>query len=216
MWATNTQTSYRPPPSNPSPYSSTPIIETTPVNNDDILGEDDIQVDLHILPGITVTSGYRNEEINRLSKKLLQIALSLCIIQIILAIISALIQFSLGALFSALLNTFLYLIVYYLAYLCVKYKNRTICCGCTPLFLYRLYLGLTIFILAIILILISIDISRGNYWRIINLIIITTLFSLNIAEIYYSKRLSIILNDQIHPEPPPSQSEAHHPHPPLY
>jgi hypothetical protein len=168
-------------------------------NGDEILGEEDISVEIQIFPGLTVTSGYQNLEINKLSKKLLRIALSLCLFQIILAIVTAIIRFSASSVFSSVVNIFLYLFVYYLAYLCIKHKNKKICCGCAPLTIYRIYLYITTFVLTIILIVNLVSVIYGSYWRVLSLIIVTVLYGLNIAEIYYSRRLSMILNEQIHP-----------------
>jgi hypothetical protein len=175
--------------------------ETDGMNGGDgILGEEDIFVEIQVFPGLTVRSGYRNLEINRLSKKLLRIALSLCGFQILLAIINAIIKLTLGSLISSVANIFLYILIYCLAYVCVRYKNQKICCECmTPLTIYRIYLYITTFILTIILIINLVAVIYDSYWRIIGLFIVAVLYGLNIAEIYYSRRLSMILNEQIHP-----------------
>lgn len=167
--------------------------------NDDILQEEDIAVEIQILPGLSMTSGYQNHEINLLSQKLMRIAFCLCLFQILLAIISVIIEFNLSSVFSSFVNIILYLLIYYLAYICIKYKNQPMCCGCTPLTIYVIYLYISTFILTIILIANLVVVISGLYWRLIHLLIVSILFGLNIAEIYYSKKLSRILHSQVHP-----------------
>ena len=155
---------------------------------------------LLIAPGIQIQSGYRDEVINSLSRKIIRLALALAILQILITLAHAIVVKYVESLIFYILNIAIYLGVFYIAIQCVKSKNAPICCNCCrTLSLYRtyLYITATLLLISIVLAVYQLFVDYALY-LVVGVIIDTTLFGLNVAEIYYSTKLIKILSQQVH------------------
>mmetsp|Transcript_22576 Transcript_22576/g.33011 ORF Transcript_22576/g.33011 Transcript_22576/m.33011 type:complete len:175 (-) Transcript_22576:49-573(-) len=159
-------------------------------------------ITINIFPGVNVQSGYYDEKINSLSQKIIRIAVSLCAFQILITLVS-LINFSVPNLIWSCINIVIYCLICYYAISCVKRKNEVVCCGCTALHIYRIYLYIAVFILFLSLAASVWDVVAGYYWRVVDIVILVILLSLNIAEIVYARMLLSVLAIQVHPEDSP-------------
>jgi hypothetical protein len=179
-------------------------------HEDDMVGEDDVFVNIEIFPGVEVRSGYADEGINELSKKIIRLAFLLAVFQTLVSIFVLVRHFSPGMVILQLFNVCVYLAIYWTAIQCVKSRNAPLCCNCCcrPLSLYRTYLAFTIFILFIIIAVYIGAVATRHWMKSISLFISCVIFGLNCAELYFSSKLIRILYTQVHIAPPEAQGDV--------
>ena len=178
----------------------------------DILGEEDINIQMiSIMPGIQVETGYSDSGVNSLSQKIIRIALALFLFQTLVAIAITIFNFSVGTVVWYVFNILIYFLIFRVAVICVKSKNAPLCCCkncCRALDVFSIYLGITGFILFIAIIINVVVAATENIWAILSLVLNLVLFTLNMAELYYSFKLIKMLNTRVQPAPPGADIEV--------
>ena len=170
---------------------------------------------INIVPGIVLQSGYEINEINILATKIVRACLFLFIFQSLLVIVrAARLPFALGLLLS-IISIIFYGLIYHLSVLCIKHKNEVLCCrGCTPLLTYRIYLGITIFLLTldVLVSILTIAARKNLAISIIQLIIYLIFLGVNSMAFHWSSQMTRILYSQVHlGTPVPADVEMGHP-----
>lgn len=181
----------------------------------EVVGIDDVTLEVHILPGFVVASSYNNLDIVRISEEVIKYSIKLTVLQIVFVLINnLLLAEDIFDVITGTINIILYILVCKYAIRCVQKKNKvTLCCDMTSLDLYRVYLYATGFIITIRIIAIVLYSIFANEELYFIIFLFVLIFPINIAMLYYNyyalmkaKLLNTLLNQQIYPRDTRSDS----------